>query len=340
MDYSSDNPAHLEEDDLPLTAEVDAHPMRLAPDISERLSTGEQATFFCTIVDSAVDAIIAHRLDGTIIWANKGAADLLGYDSEEIMKLPPYGWVAPARMSGAPRRIEEILRTGQLTFGSEVRCKDGSLIETEVSTRRVDTALGPVVVSVIRDVSSWAESKRALEHLVYHDCLTGLANRAYFDERLAIAIADARRFGDVIGLAYLDLDEFKAINDRYGHDIGDDVLIEIGRRVKEELRVQDTVARVGGDEFALILPRLSSPQALEIIAARLAERVREPMQVLHYTLDVGTSIGLATFNCDTDDARSLLVKADIAMYAAKKDPEHRWLTYFDGMPVPDGRRDT
>jgi diguanylate cyclase (GGDEF)-like protein/PAS domain S-box-containing protein len=339
MSYSPDTHGHPAEDDLPLTTEVDEHPMRLAPEIAERLTPAEQATFFCTLVDSAVDAIIAHRADGIIIWANMGALELLGYTYDELLNLPPYGWVAPHQIKRAPRRIETILRTGKLTFDSQVRRKDGTFVETEVSTRRVDTTLGPVVIAVVRDISEWVESKRALEHLAYHDALTGLANRAHFDERMAVAIADSQRFGDILGLAYLDLDEFKPVNDRYGHDVGDEVLVEVGRRLKEEVRIQDTVARLGGDEFVMILPRLATADELTHVAMRLAKRVREPIVALGNTVRIRATVGLALFDSQHDDARSLLVKADTAMYAAKKNPDQPWLLYYEGMPLPEGRLD-
>ena len=339
MSASDDTPVRHEEDDLPLVANVELRPARLAAEITERLAPLEQASFFCSLVDSALDAIVAHRPDGTIVWANQGAAELLGYTDDEMLALPPYGWLAPRQLVSAPRRIEKLLRAGQLTFDSGVRCKDGTLIDTEVSTRRVDTALGPIVVAVIRDVSEWIESKRALEHLAYHDPLTGLANRISFDERVELAIADARRFDDILGLAYIDLDEFKPVNDRFGHAVGDEVLIEVGRRLREEVRVQDTVARIGGDEFVIILPRLATPDALEHVAKRLVERIEEPVQALGYIINIMASVGLARFDAEADDARTLLVKADVAMYAAKKDPAHPWMLYGHDMPIPDGRLD-
>jgi diguanylate cyclase (GGDEF)-like protein/PAS domain S-box-containing protein len=339
MTPSADNGLPHEEDDLPMAARIDDHPMRLASEITERLSPHEQAAFFATLVDSALDAIIAHRPDGHVIWASQGAVELLGYDSDEIMKMPPYGWVAPTHLSTAPSRIESILREGRLTFESSARRKDGTTIETEVTTRRVDTALGPVVVAVIRDIHDWVESRRVLEHLAYHDPLTGMANRASFDERLAVAIADARRFGDVLGLAYVDLDHFKPVNDRYGHDVGDEVLVEVARRLKGEVRMQDTVARIGGDEFVIVLPRMGAAEELGGVASRVVARVREPVNALGRELNVEASVGLALFDADKDDARSLLVKADTAMYAAKRDPERSWLVYFDGMPAPDWRLD-
>lgn len=337
MSHSPDNTPHAGEDDLPLAASVDDHPLRLAEEIAGRLSEPEQAAFFCTLVDAALDAIVAHRPDGTVVWANQGASELLGYDADELMTLPPYGWVAHRQLEAAPRRIETILRAGHLKFDSEVRRKDGTLVETEVSARRVDTGLGPVIVAVIRDVSGWAESKRALEHLAYHDVLTGLANRAYLEDRLGLAIADARRFGDTLGLAYIDLDHFKPVNDRYGHDVGDQVLIAVARRLEQEVRQQDTVARIGGDEFVMVLPRLTSPEEIGRVAMRLVQRIREPIDASGHTVEISATIGLALFDTEKDDARSLLVHADIAMYAAKKSPERPWLVHYDGIPLPDGR---
>jgi PAS domain S-box-containing protein len=146
------------EDDLPLAAKVEEHPLRLAPEVAARLSESEQAAFFCTLVDAALDAIIAHWTDGSIIWANRGATDLLGYSSQEMMELMPYAWVEPRQLKAAPRRIESLLRDGHLTFVSAVRRKDGEVLRTEVTTRRVDTALGPAVVAVIRELREGDEA--------------------------------------------------------------------------------------------------------------------------------------------------------------------------------------
>ena len=336
MSYSPDSQGNAHEDDLPLTAKVDDHPMRLAPDIADRLSPDEQAAYFSTLIDAAVDAMIAHRPDGTIIWANRGASELLGYSADEIMQLAPYGWVAPVHISKAPRRLETILTEGRLAFTSQVRRKDGSVVETEVSTRRVDTALGPVMISVIRDVSNWSDSKRMLEQNAYLDPLTGLANETYFAERLGGAIADARRFGDKLGLACLDLDDLKPVNTRLGREAGDAVLVELGRRLRDELRAQDTVARIGGDEFLMVLPRLSSHDELAGVAERLVARIEAPVQTRGQTAKITASLGLASFDHASDDGRSLLQKARCAMLAARRASSRAWLIYREGDTLPDG----
>ena len=336
MTDSTDNPKHAEDETPVSHLGLDPRRPTLPPDIALRLSTEERAGFFFALVDAAADAIIAHRPDGSIVYANTEAAMLLGYDDENAMlDMPPYGWVAPEQMQTAPRRIEQILNDGIMSFESGARKQDGSVIPTEVRTRRVDTALGPMLIAVIRDISRRVSDRASLEHLAYHDGLTGLSNRIHLEDRLALAIADARRYGDELAMAYIDLDRFKPVNDRWGHAAGDNVLIEIGKRLRQGVREQDTVARLGGDEFVVLFPRLSSHEEVELISQRLVERIMEPIGVDGHTIRVQASIGLAVFDPEADDARSLLVKADIAMYSAKLDPRHLWLLYDPSMKLPE-----
>jgi diguanylate cyclase (GGDEF)-like protein len=192
-----------------------------------------------------------------------------------------------------------------------------------------------MMIAVIRNISARVENRIALEHLAYHDGLTNLSNRIHLEDRLSIALADARRYGDDLAMAYIDLDRFKPVNDRYGHAAGDDVLVEVAHRLRAGVREQDTVARLGGDEFVALFPRLASHTEAEAICERLVERIMEPMIIDGHVILVEASIGLARFDSETDDARSLLVKADIAMYSAKLDPAHRWLLYREGMKLPD-----
>jgi diguanylate cyclase len=335
MSDRTDTPRR-EEDETPIShLGLEARQPVLPDDIARRLTSEERAGFFYTLVDAAADAIIAHRPDGSVVYANEEAAKLLGYDSPaDLLGKPPYVWIAPEQLQGAPRRIERILADGLMTFESEARRRDNTLIPTEVRTRRIDTPLGPMMIAVIRDVSERVRDRAALEYLAYHDGLTGLSNRIHLDDRLALAIANARRYGDQMAMAYIDLDHFKPVNDRYGHAAGDDVLVEIAQRLREGVREQDTVARLGGDEFVVLFPRLSSQAEVEAISQRLVERIMDPIDIGEHRVSVAASIGIALFDLNDDDARSLLVKSDIAMYNAKLDPEHPWLTYGPGMDLP------
>jgi diguanylate cyclase (GGDEF)-like protein/PAS domain S-box-containing protein len=332
---ASDPTPPPKEDDLPIShLTIEARLPSLPAEIRRSLTMDEQASFFYSLVDAAADAIIAHRPDGSVVYANSEAASLLGYSEEELAGLPPYFWVAPSELSSAPRRIESILHDGCITFQSGARCKNQRVIPTEVRSRRVDTPLGPVVVAVIRDISERVASQAELQRLAFRDGLTGLPNRIRLEERLTVAIADSKRYGDLLAMAYIDLDQFKPVNDRYGHAVGDIVLVEIGRRLREEVREQDIVARLGGDEFVVVFPRLTSHAETEQLAQRLVDRVREPILADGRVVSVDASVGLAFFDAATDDARRLLVKADVAMYAAKRDPEHPWLLFDGSMGLP------
>lgn len=287
------------------------------PELLENLPESSQAAVLRMIVDAVSDAIIVHSPRGEVLFFNEGACRLLGYRRDEMHRLPPFGWVAPHMTRGSAGRIERILVGGALSFQSSVVRKDGSLAPTEVAARRAETADGPVIVAVLRDVSNRAEAEAQLVYLAFHDPLTGLSNRSALETRLADAITDARRYGDILAVGYIDLDRFKPVNDTYGHETGDAVLITLGQRLAAGVRAQDLVSRIGGDEFVVVLPRLNGPDELELVAERLLSEIRQPVVTRGASVAIDASIGFAVFDAEEDDARTLIVKADVAMYAAK-----------------------
>lgn len=299
------------------------------------LPAEQQAETWQALFEALPVPALIHGADGDLVAFSQGALDMLGYTRDEMHDLKPFGWVDPNMMRGAAGRLETILYDGLLTFESGIVRKDGSKRPTEVISLRVDTPLGPAILSVIRDVSEREEARRQLVHLAYHDSLTGLWNRTAFEERLRLAIADVRRHGDTLALAYLDLDRFKPINDEFGHETGDQVLVAVGARIEAVVREQDVVARLGGDEFVVILPRLSSSSELGSIAERLLASIRSPISACGVDCVIDASIGFAVFDPEVDDARSLVVKADAAMYAAKSDPEHSWCIWSPALAHPE-----
>jgi len=313
-----------------MTGTEDTPPSRAPFD----LPVEQQAAVWQKLFEALPVAALIHGPDGNLVSFSDGALELLGYSREEMQALKPFGWVDPGMMRGAAGRLEAILYDGRLTFDSGIVRKDGSKRPTEVTSQRVDTPLGPAIVSAIRDVNEREQARRQLVHMAYHDPLTGLWNRSAFEERLGAAIADVRRHGDVLALAYLDLDHFKPVNDEHGHETGDEVLIEIGRRIEAAVREQDVVARLGGDEFVVILPRIGSSLSLRPLAERLLATIRRPVMACGAECVVDASIGFSVFDPETDDARSLLVKADVAMYAAKSDPDHSWLVWTSALSDP------
>jgi diguanylate cyclase (GGDEF)-like protein len=197
----------------------------------------------------------------------------------------------------------------------QLRRKDGSLLP-------VDIALGPMgthTVATIRDVTERRSMEAALAHRALHDPLTELANRSLFFDRLQLALGDARRTGSMVALVILDVDGFKAINDAFGHSVGDQVLRTLATRLADGLRATDTAARIGGDEFAWVMPRVASPRAVEKTVRKRLRAVQHAVVAGRRTIKVGVSAGVALYPDDARDADTLIRHADSAMYAAKRE---------------------
>ena len=179
--------------------------------------------------------------------------------------------------------------------------------------------------AMLRDeIDARVLNQQKLEHLAKHDSLTQLPNRANFSEQLDIAIHQALRHQRLVALLFLDLDGFKAINDQHGHGIGDKILIEVARRLSLSLRREDMVARMGGDEFTILLREISKAEDASQVAQKLIEAVNRPYLIDDHLCQLGTSIGIAVFPHNAKDADSLLRLADDAMYAAKESGKNTW----------------
>ena len=197
----------------------------------------------------------------------------------------------------------------------QLRRKDGSLLA-------VDISLGPMgdhTVAAIRDVTERRGMEEALAHRALHDPLTELANRSLFFDRLRVALGEARRRGSAVALVILDVDGFKAVNDAFGHSVGDEVLRTLGARLADGLRATDTAARIGGDEFALVMPNIASRRAVETTVRKRLHVVQQPVVVRRRKVKIGVSAGVALYPDDARDSDTLIRHADSAMYAAKRE---------------------
>jgi diguanylate cyclase (GGDEF)-like protein/PAS domain S-box-containing protein len=173
------------------------------------------------------------------------------------------------------------------------------------------------VIGLIRDVTERKTAEQQIEYQAYHDALTGLANRRLFQEHLTLALALAQRRQRLVAVLFLDLDHFKIVNDSLGHSIGDALLKAVAMRLKGAVREGDTVARVGGDEFTIVLQELSTRDDAAVVAENVLHTIAEPVEIMGHRLYVTTSIGITLFPDDGDDAETLLKNADNAMYRAK-----------------------
>jgi diguanylate cyclase (GGDEF)-like protein/PAS domain S-box-containing protein len=180
------------------------------------------------------------------------------------------------------------------------------------------------MIGVVRDITEQKENEQRYRHLAFHDPLTGLPNRGLFEQRLHLAIKRAVRHGAATGLIFIDLCKFKAINDTFGHLVGDKVLVVLGERLKAAVRSTDTVARYGGDEFVVILESIKDVKEICALAQKLIERMTLPMTIDNHVHNIGVNLGASINPGIANDAESLIHSADMAMYNAKIQGENNF----------------
>lgn len=189
-----------------------------------------------------------------------------------------------------------------------------------LATRRL---LARHAITICRQMTDLEQAGHRLEHEATHDHLTGLANRALFQRRMAEGIAHAQEDGYLMGVMYLDLDDFKQVNDTHGHGVGDALLQEIARRLRQVVRASDTVARLGGDEFALVLPGLANPGQCGDLKKKIESEIMRPARLVDIHLTPGGSVGCVLYPQDGRTLEDLLKVADERMYAAKRERKAR-----------------
>jgi diguanylate cyclase (GGDEF)-like protein/PAS domain S-box-containing protein len=262
------------------------------------------------------------------VYTNEAFAKLIGRPPnavDDVWSL--YALVAPEERDAFRANVETHVRNEQsLTSEVPIVRPDGERRYLEVALKPFGTTGRARLVLIARDVTDRRHAEDALAHQALHDILTGLPNRTLLHDRLDQAIHVARRRSETLALLLVDLDEFKAVNDSFGHHVGDALLTQVGPRFQAGLREVDTVARLGGDEFAIVLPGADASSAGRI-AASLLRSLERPFIVQSEALVVGASIGVAVYPHHGDSAQILLQHADIAMYAAKAELGNGYSVY-------------
>ncbi len=269
------------------------------------------------MAENSTDLIARTTPGGIIGYASDALRSLLGYEPAEVIGTPIRDLIHPD--DRAPLR-EIVPDAVGRTFSFRARRKDGSFVWFESTSRAIVDANGEVseIISVSRDISERRRAEEQIEYQAYHDALTGLPNRLLFRDRLTIALAHAKRQQTPLAVMFLDLDRFKIVNDTLGHSLGDELLRVIAERLRSVLREGDTIARMGGDEFTVLLSDLRDANDAAKIAQKLLDTIAQPVRVEGHELYVTTSIGIALFPSDGDTAELLLKNADSAMYRAKE----------------------
>ncbi|PHS57640.1 MAG: hypothetical protein COB17_05345 [Sulfurimonas sp.] len=281
------------------------------------------------ILEHISGSIISTDLDGKILTYNKGSETLLGFSKEEAIGnniIDIYGFENEFNLSN----LANILALkGEYDMEAYLTNKSGKKIICSVHLSAVKDEDGEMngMVGYSVDISQKKEAEKIiheqaekLKHQAYYDILTNLPNRALFQDRLSQAIKISTRHNDKFALLFIDLDKFKQINDSLGHDIGDKVLIEASQRLKNAIREEDTLARIGGDEFTIIIRNIQDEKSASTVAKKIVETMREPIIINNQGLYISASVGISIFPDDAKFQHNLIKFADEAMYKAK---EHR-----------------
>ena len=340
---------HLRHDGTPFDAEVSlsqvvtpeaVYVQAIVRDITKR-KQGEQALRqaeekYRTIFEDAVVGIYQTTPDGRCVTVNTEFARLYGYDSPaELMA----DWTDIAHKAYADPSERELFKRelgekGSISnFEFQAHRKDGSKMWLLENTRVVRDSSGAALYyeGTVADITDRKAAEERVQFLAYYDALTGLPNRTLLRDRLSKALASARRQKCKVALLYFDLDGFKIINDSLGHSVGDLVLQQVAERLKKWVREQDTVARVGGDEFLIVLTAVKEAADAAVAAERLLNTMTAEFVVQGHSLGIGCSVGISIFPEHGADSETMIKNADAAMYCAKESGRNNFRFFTEDM---------
>lgn len=307
-----------------------------------------------SIVESSPFSIIATNVDGDIVAVSPALEVLLQYRRDEVVGCA----------NAIQFHLQEELKTRAAVLSSELSetimpsfqvlvekanrgvvesqkwsyvRKDGTVVPVSLTVTLLRTEDNVVTgyLLVAYDITEQLRASEEIEHIAHHDQLTGLPNRSLLQDRLDTALKRIKRFGKKVGILVLDLDRFKQINDTLGHLVGDQLLVAMAKRMSSVVRESDTVARMGGDEFVVLLPDLCNVQDAEMICEKIVDVVSQPLAIEQHTLKVTTSIGLCVAPEHGMDIETLIKHADIAMYSAKQEGRNRYQLYSEQLKLSE-----
>ncbi|MEN8179029.1 MAG: EAL domain-containing protein [Pseudomonadota bacterium] len=296
------------------------HFVSTGKDVTDHIRREEELRTLSMAVEQSVNTIIVTNLQGEIEYVNNHFCEISGYAREEVVGRKSNIVKSNQHSESFFQDMWAILLTGKVWQGEICnRTKRGDLYWEDVSISPVRDSDGKIThfVAVQEDVTERRDAENRLNFLAYYDSLTKLPNREMLRHQLDQALKVAQRNHEIVGVLFTDLDRFKNINDSLGHEEGDKLLCQVARRLRDVLRDEDMVARVGGDEFIIILPQIKRPASAGRVAAKILSYLREPFILGERMHFISASIGIALFPKDHTDAAELLKNADVAMYQAK-----------------------
>jgi diguanylate cyclase (GGDEF)-like protein/PAS domain S-box-containing protein len=314
--------------------------------IQNRLAHSERLHRY--MVDNSPDLIYILNLKGEFSFVNDSVTKLLGYDKSDLLGKHYSHFIADEDRMKAEYLFNERRRASRSNRTVELGLKCNSSDPSkpfDVNVRPIElNSMGIYSVDVkdskevstyqgtygvARDISSRKKAEKLITFQAYHDLLTKLPNRAMLLDRLDLAIKQSVRTSETLIVMFLDLDRFKLINDSFGHVVGDQLLVEVADRLKDEIRTGDTLARLGGDEFMLLLPQPTTREQAESVAQKLIASLQQPFFLRNKEVYINVSIGIAVFPDDSSDINTLIKNADMAMYDVKSTGKNGYTFYND-----------
>ena len=304
--------------------------LTLVKDITERKRLEEDRARLAAIVESSDDAIMATDAQGVITNWNAGAEKMFGYTAQEMTGRPLASLALPERREEMSRLQQGLPGEEQVTHFDTVQVrKDGRRLHVSLTISPIRNELGGMVGAscIAHDVTERTEMEEIIKHQAQHDTLTDLPNRKLFMDFLALELAQARRNRRFLAVLFMDLDRFKQINDTLGHAAGDHLLQGVAQRLKRCVRESDTVARISGDEFNVLMPDLVLSDDVGKVVGKIMGVFESPFLLGEVEVNVTTSVGVSMFPEDGESSDELVQKADSAMYVAKQTPGNSYQFY-------------
>lgn len=299
-------------------------------DISERKRQDQELKLAASVFNASSASIVITDQDNCIVSVNPAFTTITGYQSHEAIGSTPNMLSSGKQSKEFYREMWQSLALNKHWHGELWnRKKDGEIFAEQLSINVVTHKDGSVHrhVAIFSDITEKKQADDLMWRQANYDTVTELPNRRLFFDRLDQEIKKCRRSTQYLALFFLDLDRFKEVNDEYGHDVGDQLLIQTAQRLNACVRNTDTVARLGGDEFTLILADLADTTRVEAVAMSIRDALKMPYYINNMDLHISGSIGIALYPDNTTDAYDLIAKADIAMYEAKRQGRNRYCFY-------------
>ncbi|MDO8350821.1 MAG: PAS domain S-box protein [Gallionella sp.] len=290
-------------------------------DISTRKRYQEELALAASVFNASSASILITDADNRIVSVNPAFTTITGYEPDEVIGRMPSLLSSGKQSQAFYHTMWQSLKRDKHWHGELWnRRKDGQMYAEQLTVNVIVNKDGSVhrYVAIFSDITEKKQAEDLMWRQANYDTVTNLPNRRLFLDRLDQEIKKCRRSTLFLALLFIDLDRFKEINDTYGHDTGDQLLIEAARRLNSCVRSSDTVARLGGDEFTVILAELTETTKIEMVADNILEILEQPFYINEVSMQISGSIGIALYPSDASDANELITKADNAMYAAKR----------------------